>query len=63
MYLTLFLSESFISIKAETAEDALRQAQEMTEEYYTFCPKDGTVYTRGSHVPCGILYRQGYLRS
>lgn len=66
MYLHLFIRDNHYSYQGPSAERilALAEAEEDLSGFrFTFRPVDGTVYQQGSHVPCGVLFRERYLES
>jgi hypothetical protein len=58
----IFLSGVWHTDKGVSAEDTLGRVEKECGEKLHFKPMDGTVYANYSHIPCGVIYRKGYMQ-
>lgn len=60
MKAAIFLRNSYHITEGETPEECLSKMREYyCLEVLTYRPCDGAIYNY-SHIPCGIIFREGY---
>ena len=70
MYASIFVVDSGLRFhmteSADSAEECLRKLQDRLNQRIdsyprlSFRPHDGMIFWDGSHIPIGVLYREGY---